>query len=438
MFYLALLVLPAKRFHFQDPALFEKLLAWADSFPYACYLNPNGYTYPQQPSAHVLAVGRNAVSSELLVFDQLKSKPTGKWWFGYLGYDLKNELEALPEPNSLSLGLPDAFFFEPEILVFPEKSSILIRADEPDHVWEAIHTSPAPLFLPIPPSTVVGWDSMESYCQKVEQIRHWIGEGRVYEVNLCQHFEVSSEVIGLHAFIELQRLSPMPFGSWLKGPGFEIASASPERFLKKTGRKLLSQPIKGTAPRFGDMAKDIQSRNELLHSEKERAENLMIVDLVRNDLARVSATGSTRVDELFGIYSFPKVHQMISSVSSKLRGDKNWVEALRSAFPMGSMTGAPKLEAIKVIDELENYRRGAFSGALGYITPKQDFDFNVLIRSIFLNHTTKKAGFSVGSAITWDSDPFAEWNECAAKSAAILKLFGMDWDSIKHETVTNR
>ena len=223
----------------------------------------------------------------------------------------------------------------------------------------------------------------------------------------------------------------MPFSGWFKAHEFEITCASPERFLRKDGSKLLSQPMKGTAKRGKTEEEDLANRQELLTSEKERAENLMIVDLVRNDLAKVSEPGSTKVDELFGIYPFPTVFQMVSTVSSELKDGNTFVDALLSAFPMGSMTGAPKIEVMKQVDKLEARKRGAFSGALGYVKANEDFDFNVLIRSLFINHNTNRAGFAVGSAITIDSDAEEEWLECSNKVTGILKVFGLEWEGLK-------
>ena len=425
------------RFSIPDRSLIPRALAWAQTFSYVSYLCPNQYSYPQNPFRHLLAVGTEKIEFESgKAFQTLSQKPQGEWWFGYLGYDLKNELEDLRTPSSQGISLPDAFFFKARVLLFFETDSLTIEAENPQEVWDEIVAML--IFIPdqIPNTQFLGSENQATYSQKVEQIREWIQQGRIYEVNLCQFFTSETTVSGIDAFFKLQELSPMPFSAWLKGPGFEIVSASPERFLKKEGRKLISQPIKGTALRFEDSEKDRQSADQLLNSEKERAENLMIVDLVRNDLARVSSIGSTQVEELFGIYSFPKVHQMISTVTSQLHENQAWYQAITSAFPMGSMTGAPKIEAMKVIDELETNRRSAFSGALGYITPANDFDFNVLIRTLFIDHQAGKMGFAVGSAITWDSIAEEEWSECASKASALLNLFGTDLESVHNQPIS--
>jgi len=220
----------------------------------------------------------------------------------------------------------------------------------------------------------------------------------------------------------LNERSPMPFSAFLRVGNRYLMGASPERFIRKDGTTLTSQPIKGTIRRGLTADEDAQLQTQLLNSEKERAENLMIVDLVRNDLARSAEIGSVRVDELFGIYGFRHVFQMISTISATLRPDCMWTDAIRNAFPMGSMTGAPKIRSMILIDELESSRRGLYSGALGYITPDNDFDFSVVIRSLLYNRERAYASFSVGSAITYDADPEQEWAECLLKARAIRSL----------------
>jgi para-aminobenzoate synthetase component 1 len=201
-------------------------------------------------------------------------------------------------------------------------------------------------------------------------------------------------------------------------------SASPERFIKKSLNKLYSQPIKGTVRRAQDDAEDEKLKSALLASEKERAENLMIVDLVRNDLAKSSETGSVEVTELFGRYSFKQVHQMISTVSSTIIDGLNPVTAIANAFPMGSMTGAPKVMAMQLIEQYENSKRGLYSGAIGYFAPNEDFDFNVVIRSIQYNEERQYVNFEVGSAITIDSHAEQEYEECLLKASAMLRALG--------------
>ncbi|MEM9981316.1 MAG: anthranilate synthase component I family protein, partial [Bacteroidota bacterium] len=225
--------------------------------------------------------------------------------------------------------------------------------------------------------------------------------------------------------------SPMPFATFLKLQHQYLLGASPERFLKKQGKQLISQPIKGTAKRSKQPVEDQRIRQQLYQSEKERAENLMIVDLVRNDLARSAVVGSVKVTELFGIYSFPQVHQMISTVKATLRDNITWVEALKNAFPMGSMTGAPKIKAMQLIEKYERTKRGLYSGAVGYVTPTGDFDFNVVIRSILYNAQAQYLSFQVGSAITYDALPAQEYEECLLKASAIIKTLAAQTNPIE-------
>lgn len=224
-------------------------------------------------------------------------------------------------------------------------------------------------------------------------------------------------------YLKLNQLSPNPFSCFIKNDNQFIICASPERFLKKDKNTIISQPIKGTAKRYNITQDDLDSKEKLLNSEKERAENLMIVDLVRNDLAKSAVPGSVKVEELFGIYKFPQVFQMISTISAEVTKNTPLSKLIKDTFPMGSMTGAPKIKSMKLIEKYEKSKRGVFSGAIGSIDSNGNFDFNVVIRSLFYNSKTEKLSFQVGSAITIDSNPEEEYNECLLKAQAIFKCF---------------
>jgi para-aminobenzoate synthetase component I len=240
-------------------------------------------------------------------------------------------------------------------------------------------------------------------------------------VNLCQEFFAENTLLDpLAVFERLNALAEAPFSAFLRWQRRYLLSASPERFLKKTGRRVVSQPIKGTRRRGKNAEEDEHIRRELAASEKDRAENVMIVDLVRNDLSRHCLPGSVRADELFGIYTFPTVHQMISTVSGALPPGADGLRLLRDAFPMGSMTGAPKVMAMQLIEQYERSRRGLYSGALGYFDPDGDFDFNVVIRSVLYNAESGYVSASVGGAIVYDSDPEQEYEECMLKAEAMI------------------
>ena len=265
----------------------------------------------------------------------------------------------------------------------------------------------------------------EEYLAVIRQLKQHILRGDCYEINFCQEFFSDSVVIDpLTAYKKLNEFSPNPFSALYKLEDKWLLCASPERFLKKEGPKILSQPIKGTSKRIpGNTVSDNKSKEDLLQSNKDRSENVMVVDLVRNDLSKVCEEGTVQVDELFGIYSFPQVHQMISTISGELKKKISFSEIIRATFPMGSMTGAPKKRVMELIEQYETTKRGIFSGAVGYISPDGDFDFNVVIRSIMYNGSSGYLSFQTGSAITFYSDPEKEWEECLLKAEAMKKVF---------------
>lgn len=250
-----------------------------------------------------------------------------------------------------------------------------------------------------------------------------IHRGDIYEANFCQEFYAEDlQINPVQTFLKLNSISRPPFSTYLRLKDKYLLSASPERFLRKDGQRLISQPIKGTARRSHDPEQDRKLKRELQQNEKERSENIMIVDLVRNDLSHTAKPGSVQVTELCQVYSFMQVHQMISTVEAEIREGTSFAQVIKHAFPMGSMTGAPKISAMKIIEELEETKRGLYSGSVGYVTPDRDFDFNVVIRSILYNATKKYASYSVGSAITAKSIPHNEYEECLLKAKAMKEV----------------
>jgi para-aminobenzoate synthetase component I len=233
--------------------------------------------------------------------------------------------------------------------------------------------------------------------------------------------------------LHLNAISPTPFSGFFKLKDRYILSATPERFLCKRGNKLISQPIKGTAKRSADLAEDLRIKAALKVNIKEQSENVMIVDLVRNDLTKSAVKGSVKVDELFGIYSFPQVHQMISTISCELDPTVDLIEAIRNTFPMGSMTGAPKIKAMELIDQYERSKRGVYSGSFGCISPTGDFDFNVIIRSILYNAEEQYLSFQVGGAITYAANAEEEYEECLLKASAIMQVLKAESKKVKAE-----
>ena len=401
----------------------KQAASWAYQFDVAIVLDSNECAQAMGLGKYelLIAVG---VKDEIVCNDhafeqlrQFKNSHLKEWMFGYFTYDLKNQLEHLASNHPNNIGFPALYFFVPQkLLVIDVDGNIVVGHEWVDEILSATHTQ-KPIGKPIQLHQQV---SKEKYIQQVEQIRTHIEEGDVYELNYCvEFFAEQAQLDSVRIYNELRANSATPFATFLKLYNRFVMGASPERFLSKRGTKLYSQPIKGTVKRGNTIAEDEQLKQALLYSEKERAENLMIVDLVRNDLARSAETGSIKVDELFGIYTFAQVHQMISTVSATLKNDIDSIAAIKHAFPMGSMTGAPKIMAMKLIEQYEQTQRGLYSGAMGYFSPDGDFDLNVVIRSIQYNATTGYVNFEVGSAITYDSVAEDEYEECLLKAKAM-------------------
>ncbi|HET6769532.1 MAG TPA: anthranilate synthase component I family protein [Chitinophagaceae bacterium] len=402
------------------------MLNWANQFGIFCFLDNHRYQTNYHSVECLLAVGSkssftaNAGNALNDLQDFLNEKP--RKLFGHLCYELKNEIEGLTSSHNNKIGFPDIFFFEPETIIrLSEKEMEIESSDDAKKIFEAIinHDDEGP--AQNRPITIQQRVLKSNYIDIIERLKKHILRGDCYEINYCMEFFAEDAVIDpLCVYEKLSKSSPNPFSALYKLNNKWLICASPERFLKKTGITVLSQPIKGTASRFlKDVHKDKKSKEELYASEKDRSENVMVVDLVRNDLARVCKEGTVKVDELFGIYSFPQVHQMISTVSGELKDKISFSEIIKSTFPMGSMTGAPKRRVMELIDQYERSGRGIFSGAVGYITTEGDFDFNVVIRSIMYNASEKYLSFMAGSGITFYSDAKNEYEECLMKAKAM-------------------
>lgn len=265
--------------------------------------------------------------------------------------------------------------------------------------------------------------SKEEYINIVNRLKAEISAGNIYETNFCiEFFGNSAEINPVQVYEKLSMGSPTPFSNYFKWFDKFIIGASPERFLAKRGNKLISQPIKGTAKRGLSAHEDLENITALANHPKERQENVMIVDLVRNDLTKSAKPGTVKVEELFGIYTFKQVHQMISTVVCEAKENLSVIAILKNTFPMGSMTGAPKIKAMQLMEEYERSKRGIYSGAIGYISPDDDFDFNVVIRSILYNASSKYLSFQAGSAITYYADAEKEHEECLLKISAMVKV----------------
>lgn len=408
----------------------EKMLNWANRFSIFCFLDNHQYQTDHHSIECLLAVGcKNGFSANTgNVLNDLQKyideKP--RWLFGHLGYDLKNEIESLKFSQKNRIGFPDMFFFEAETIIRLSGKKIEIEAeDDPEKIYKEIMNTKDEATIQESSSIQIQQKvSKEEYIETIQQLKKHILRGDCYEINYCMEFFAEEVTVDpLSVYRKLSKVSPNPFSVLYKLEDKWLACASPERFLKRSGNKILSQPIKGTSSRFlKDDSKDKKSKEELFASEKDRSENVMVVDLVRNDLARVCVEGTVRVDELFGIYSFPQVHQMISTVSGKLKAEVSFTDIIKATFPMGSMTGAPKRKVMELIDKYERSGRGIFSGALGYITPDGDFDFNVVIRSIMYNASSGYLSLMAGSGITFYSDAEKEYEECLLKAEAMKKV----------------
>ena len=368
---------------------------------------------------------RNALH-ELQSFVSLKND----WLFGFLTYDLKNEIENLDSKNSDSLHFPLLQFFVPKVVIQVEQNSAIVfynddftKKEEAKYVVELTFSKEIEHIQSIYAPEIKSKISKEEYLKSVSEIQQHIHRGEIYEMNFCTEFYTENTIINpCDLFEQLNSISEAPFSAFCKFDDHYLISSSPERFLQKTGNTLISQPIKGTKKRSVDDAEDEALKNSLAQDSKEKNENVMIVDLVRNDLSKIAKQGSVTVDELFGVYTFKQVHQMISTISCELKNGITLEEILRSTFPMGSMTGAPKVSAMKIIERYETTKRGLYSGAIGYITPEGDFDFSVVIRSILYNSLNHYLSFMVGSAITAKANPEAEYNECLLKAKAIFEV----------------
>lgn len=409
----------------------QKAFAWAQSFETACYFDHNGYVGYANPAFNcLLAVGAVAelrLAEPEGAFIRLKSfvDQYPDWLFGHLSYDLKNDVENLSSTHPDPIGFPALCFFRPLYVIEIQEDSVNIHSLQkpPQAVFEEILAA-APLSdgegCPSPPLQAVMPRS--AYLEKVRAIQRHIQLGDIYEMNLCQAFIGEGRIHPPSIFQRLNELSASPFSAYYKLHERYLLCSSPERFLRKKGQKLTSQPIKGTMRRGGSEVEDALLASALATSPKDRSENVMIVDLVRNDLARTCLAGSVQVEELCKVYRFRQVLQLVSTITGQLRPGEHAVDAIRQAFPMGSMTGAPKLRSMQLIEQYENMRRGLYSGAVGYFMPNGDFDFNVVIRSILYNAAHACVAVQVGGAIVAGSVPESEFEECMLKAKSMFSV----------------
>ncbi len=355
------------------------------------------------------------------------------WLFGFLTYDLKNELEKLESNHDDEIELPQFYFFVPRYLILFKNGKWMAGynddVDTEDDLLKFMNDIEFESGVEAELSDVklLSKVSYSEYVGIVEKLQRHISLGDVYEVNYCiEFFAKRLDTSPVQLYRKLNEVSPSPFSAFVKYHDKSLICASPERYLKKEESRLISQPIKGTSPRNANPEVDRANIEYLKSSEKERAENIMIADLVRNDLSKVAKQGRVKVEELCGVHSFRQVHQMISTISAEMDERYSWVDAIKATFPMGSMTGAPKVNAMRLIERYEVTKRGLYSGSVGYVTPEGDFDFNVVIRSILYNRKKGYLSFMVGSAITALANPESEYEECLVKASAIMKVLNAE------------
>lgn len=410
----------------------SQLLSWSQKFREVVFLDSNEYHQNYSSHGYVLAIDAfTSIKTDFHnAFEDLHQyqSQTKDWLFGYLSYDLKNDIEDLKSTNFDGLDFPDLYFFQPKKLFLIKENQVEIAYlkmcdDEVESDFEEIINQNLCDFATLREIKIEQRISKEKYLEKVSKMLDHIHRGDIYEANFCMEFYAENTLIEpLDIYQKLNAISEPPFAAFFKNDKQYLMSASPERYLKKLETKVISQPIKGTSKRFDNLEMDKNSKSELLENPKERSENIMIVDLVRNDLSKTATKDSVKVEELCGIYTFKQVHQMISTVVSNVEHTTSPTEIIKTTFPMGSMTGAPKISAINIIENLEETKRGLYSGAVGYFAPNGDFDFNVVIRSILYNAKNQYLSFSVGSAITSLSEPEKEYEECLLKAKAMFEV----------------
>ncbi|MDN6280401.1 MAG: anthranilate synthase component I family protein [Psychroflexus sp.] len=417
-----------------NPAQFiEKLFHWASQQTIFTILEGQQMEMPGHQFDCVIGIGkRSSLNFENRVdFDQVDHyhQQTKDWLFSYISYDVKNSIENLTSDNSDGLHFPHLTLIQPQKVLCLKNDMLFFHYLDQD--VDSIADDLNAILLQIVSETPLPQFEFQSrmprkmYLENASHLMQHIQRGDIYEINFCQEYYAENVTFNcLQAYKRLRELSKAPFSVFAKHDSHYIISASPERYLSKTETDLISQPIKGTAKRDSDLEKDEALKIMLQNDPKERAENIMIVDLVRNDLSKIAQKSSVCVDELCEIYSFEQVHQMISTLRCSVDKNIHLSDILKASFPMGSMTGAPKYKTMQLAEKYENTKRGLYSGSVGYITPEFNFDFNVIIRSLLYNADTRYLSYMVGSALTAQSDIEKEYEECELKGKAMKQIFG--------------
>ena len=408
----------------------QQLLHWSKRYAATVLLDSNDYSHTKNQYDFILATDplfhfRQNINN---AFEALQKQIDTRqdWLFGYLSYDLKNDLEALESKHKDFLEFPELYFFQPKRLWIIKGSQVeahYVSSCDPETDWQSITN--ATFEQTASENEIAPFQSRiskEDYISKVLKLQQHIARGDIYEVNFCMElFAENAKVEPHELFQQLNSNTKSPFASFIHLEDKYLLSSSPERFLKRKGNMLISQPIKGTVRRHADKKKDAEEAMHLQQNQKERAENTMIVDLVRNDMSRIAKKGSVEVKELCKVYPFRYVFQMISTVEAELSSGIKVTEAIAACFPMGSMTGATKISAMHLIEKTEVFKRGLFSGEVGFVTTDSNFDFNVVIGSILYRSDTSYLSMQVGSALTASSEPEKEYDECLLKAKGVME-----------------
>ena len=402
----------------------KKIILFSEENSNSIFLNSNN-----NPKSYdfIFAYGQKShiVSSfnSLEKLDEFVEK-TNDWIFGFLSYELKNEIENLESHNQVTHTIPNLYFFQPATVILVKKGVVnvlCIPSFNPDLEFNQILNYKNTQKTETINKNLIQRFEENEYINTIKKIKERIKLGDIYELNFCiDYYAKNINIDPYQSYNNLNLLTESPMSVFFKYNSLYVISSSPERFIKRNNNKITTEPIKGTIRKNRIRDEDLKNISYLKNNSKELSENHMIVDLVRNDLSKIACKGSVKVKELANLYSFKNVHQLISSVEAEIKESTKFSEILKSSFPMGSMTGAPKIKSMELIDEFEKTQRGIYSGSIGYISPSKNFDFNVVIRSIIYDSDNNTLNINVGSAITFASDPENEYEECKLKAEAMI------------------
>ncbi len=396
-------------------------------FDTVIYLNSNGTGTDRLALGKVSSFRSDQAHGALDTLHEA-TRNINDWLFGYLSYDLKNEIEELNSENHDGLDFPCLHFWQPQLVFEWDDKHLHVHwtgldVEQVETITQQLISNTLSSAPQQPGISLTPRITREEYLEKIATIKQHILLGDVYELNFCQEFFAENvSILPWEIYQLLNSETLAPYSTFLRDGSRSVMSASPEMYLRKSGQTLESSPIKGTARRGQTEEEDRLILEELRNHPKEQAENVMIVDLVRNDLSRIAQPGTVSVPGLMEVKSFKTVHQMVSTVSCTLRPDKNFTDIVKATFPMGSMTGAPKISAMKLSEKYESTRRGLYSGCIGFFTPDGDFTFNVVIRTLQYNADNRYLSLMTGGAITHLADPQQEYNESLLKAEAILRI----------------